>query len=99
MTHLKAKRTVIIAVSRGRFAPFVVQPMDDPRATVEPVDHTALALDKAVFGKAGFTSWWNSDDGKKCRSEGLVMTDEIKAAIIAAEQPETTPEEDEEIPM
>jgi hypothetical protein len=95
MTHIEKPVTVMLTVSRGKRAPFVVQPMADPRATPEPVDHTALAITVAAGGKAEFTAWWNSDVGKTCRSEGLVFTDAIKAAIIAAD----TPEDDEEIPM
>lgn len=83
MTGITARKTFVVAVSRNQRRPFPVDPLpadgNDPRPVRKPVDassmdnpHAAKAKAAAEKGSDHFRTWYNTDEGKKCRASGAI---------------------------
>ena len=79
------KITMALTASKAKRAPFTVQRIDGapkPQTpAVDPQEALSRALEVAAQGKAEFTAWWNTEEGKSMRDALKPHMDEIKAAI------------------
>jgi hypothetical protein len=97
MSHIDAPLSLMLTQTRSQRAPFKVAVMSGPPTTPQAPDNAdQLARDAASKGKAAFTAWWNSEEGKSCRDVVKPIMAELQAAVAAADAP---PEGDEECPI
>ena len=102
MSHIDAPLSLMLTQTRSQRAPFKVQVMQAPSQDAPPPpapdNATDLARAAAAKGKAAFTAWWNSDEGKLCRVAAQPIMAELQAAVAEAD---ATPaqEDDDECPI
>jgi hypothetical protein len=85
MSDIAAPITMALTATRANRKPYTVKPLV-MAAKVDPAPILANARTAAKGGTAGFTAWWNSDEGKQHRELVKPIMDEIKR--IAAEADE-----------
>jgi hypothetical protein len=97
MSHIDAPLSLMLTQTRSQRAPFKVAVLAAATTTPQAPDNAdQLARDAASKGKAAFTAWWNSEEGKSCRDAVKPIMAELQAAVAAADAP---PEGDEECPI
>jgi hypothetical protein len=97
MSHIDAPLSLMLTQTRSQRAPFKVAVLTGAPSTPSAPDNAEqLARDAASKGKAAFTAWWNSEEGKSCRDAVKPIMAELQAAVAAADAP---PEGDEECPI
>ena len=84
MSHMERDTTLAITESKTKRKPLVVR-MLTVAPTETPDAAYALARAAAANGKAAFTAWWNSDEGKMCRDAVKPIMPELQAAVAAAD--------------
>jgi len=96
MSHMERDTTLAITESKTKRKPLVVR-MLTVAPTETPDAAYALARAAASNGKAAFTTWWNSDEGKLCRDAVKPIMPELQAAVAAADA--VPAQGDDECPM
>lgn len=96
MTGITARKTFVVAVSKGQRKPFPVDPLpadaNDPKpAQRRPAASTgegshAVIKAKAAAGKGtdAFRAWFNSDEGKECRATGDLTPEVLSECKVIA---------------
>ena len=100
MSHMDRDTTLAITESKTKRKPLVVRMLSvvAPTAPTETPDAAyALARAAAANGKAAFTTWWQSDEGRACRDAVKPIMPELQAAVAAADAPPA--HGDDECPM
>ena len=99
MSHMDRDTTLAITESKTKRKPLVVRVLTvaTPAPTETPDAAYALARAAASNGKAAFTTWWNSDEGKLCRDAVKPIMPELQAAVAAADA--VPAQGDDECPM
>jgi len=99
MSHMDRDTTLAITESKTKRKPLVVRVLTvaTPAPTETPDAAYALARAAASNGKAAFTTWWNSDEGKMCRDAVKPIMPELQAAVAAADA--VPAQGDDECPM
>ncbi len=103
LSHIEAKKTINLAVSRGikegvTVSPIAIGATQEPTWTQQQIDEIhAEAKAEANGGTEKFTKWWSSEHGKKVRgaiSKNKEIMAEIKSACEAADTPPQVSNED-----
>jgi len=99
MSHMDGQQKISVPISRAAQKEYLVRPLSvvaptAPAPTETPDAAYALARAAAANGKAAFTTWWQSDEGRACRDAVKPIMPELQAAVAAAD---ATP--DDEAPM
>ena len=99
ITGIDAPVSVTVPIRRGVMRTYVVRPLTVATSapTETPDAAYALARAAAANGKAAFTAWWNSDEGKMCRLAVQPIMPELQAAVAAADA--MPAQGDDECPM
>jgi len=84
MSHMERDTTLAITESKTKRKPLVVR-MLTVAPTETPDAAYALARAAAANGKAAFTTWWQSDEGRACRQAVQPIMPELQAAVAAAD--------------
>jgi hypothetical protein len=86
MSHIDGPMQMMLTQTRSQRAPFKVLPLAAaPESPAAPDNAEELARAAASKGKAGFTAWWNSDEGKACRNAVKPIMAELQEAVAKAD--------------
>jgi hypothetical protein len=104
MTGLDKVLKIALTATKAKRAMFTVQPLQitPPAPQITEADAQAAARAAAAQGKAAFTAWWNSAEGKQCRAMVQPIMAELKqtaasaAEILPPQTDDEPPAQDEE---
>jgi len=89
LSHIDKPLSLMLTMTKQSRAPFKVGVLqaiaDTPPPPAAPDNAADLARAAASNGKAAFTDWWNSDEGKLCRDAVKPMMAELQTAVAAAD--------------
>jgi hypothetical protein len=99
MSHIDGQQKISVPISRAAQKEYLVRPLTvaAPAPIETPDAAYALARAAAANGKAAFTTWWQSDEGRACRQAVQPIMPELQAAVAAADA--MPAQGDDECPM
>ena len=91
MSHITGEKISTLMVSKGKFAPHLIRPLETltpkPAAPAAMTAEQAIALSEGAAnrGTAFFREWFNSPQGKDCRSATALNMATLKQFCTAAD--------------